>query len=139
MAAELRKTGIDIVGDIPWGTHFCSFYETKEDLLDILVHYFKTGLENSEFCLWVICPLCSKEETKEALRRVIPDVDQRLAAGDIELVSHTEWFLKGGTFNSQRVIDSFLGKLSQALARGYAGMRASGDDGLTCPRLLYHT
>ena len=37
MAAELRKTGIDFIGDVPWGTHFCHFYETKDDLLDILM------------------------------------------------------------------------------------------------------
>ncbi len=54
MASELRKTGIDVVGDMPWGAHFCYFYETKQDLLDILIPYFKTGLENREFCLWVI-------------------------------------------------------------------------------------
>jgi len=129
ITAESTKSGIDLIGDIPWGTHFCSFYETKEDLFDILIPYFMTGLENNEFCLWIMCPLCSKEETKEALRRVIPNVDQRLAAGDIEIVSYTEWFFKGGTFDSQRVIDGFLGKLSQALAGGYAGMRVSGDDG----------
>ncbi len=34
MATALRKTGISIVGDMPWGTHFCHFHETKEDLLD---------------------------------------------------------------------------------------------------------
>ena len=54
MTTELRETGISVVGDMPWGTHFCYFYETKQDLLDILVPYFKVGLENNEFCLWVI-------------------------------------------------------------------------------------
>ena len=37
----LRKTGIEVIGDVPWGTHFCQFYETKQDLLDVLVPYFK--------------------------------------------------------------------------------------------------
>ena len=40
-ALDLRKTGISVVGDVPWGTHFCYFYETKQDLLDTLVPYFK--------------------------------------------------------------------------------------------------
>ena len=44
MSTELRKTGIDAVGDMPWGTHFCLFYETKEDLLDTLISYCKAGL-----------------------------------------------------------------------------------------------
>ena len=30
MTTELRKTNISVVGDIPWGTHFCHFYETKK-------------------------------------------------------------------------------------------------------------
>jgi len=25
MATETRKTGIDVVGEMPWGTHFCLF------------------------------------------------------------------------------------------------------------------
>ncbi|MEY2543623.1 MAG: hypothetical protein QOE81_1084, partial [Verrucomicrobiota bacterium] len=41
-ASELRKTGISAIGDVRWGTHFCYFYETKQDLLDTLVLYFKT-------------------------------------------------------------------------------------------------
>lgn len=51
MATELRKTGINAVGDVPWGTHFCSFYESKQDLLDTLVPYFKAGLREREFCV----------------------------------------------------------------------------------------
>ena len=51
VAGASRKTGISVIGDRPWGTHFCRFYETKRDLLDTLVPYFKAGLENNEFCL----------------------------------------------------------------------------------------
>ena len=38
---DLRKSGINLIGDTPWGTHFCQFYETKDDLIDILAPYFK--------------------------------------------------------------------------------------------------
>ena len=49
MAIEMRKTGIDVVGDmVAWGAHFCLFYETKEDLLDTLISYCKSGLESEE-------------------------------------------------------------------------------------------
>ncbi|MHC4720030.1 MAG: MEDS domain-containing protein, partial [Planctomycetota bacterium] len=53
MEEKARKTGIEIVGDVPWGTHFCQFYQTKDDLIDVLVPYFKAGLKNNEFCMWV--------------------------------------------------------------------------------------
>lgn len=45
MVDQLRDIGIDIIGKAPWGTHFCQFYQTREDLIDTLVPYFKAGLE----------------------------------------------------------------------------------------------
>jgi hypothetical protein len=54
ITAEMRKTGVDVVGDMPWGTHFCLFYETLMDLLQPLVSYCKAGLESQEFCLWAV-------------------------------------------------------------------------------------
>jgi PAS domain S-box-containing protein len=128
MAIELRKTGISVVGDMPWGTHFCCFYETKEDLLDILVPYFKVGLENDEFCLWVISSseLLTVEEATSALREALPDLDRYMAEGRIEVVAHDEWFLDGRAFDLHRVVNRFKEKVDEALARGYAGMRVNG-------------
>jgi len=128
MTSELRKTGISVVGDVPWGTHFCYFYETKQDLLDILIPYFKTGLENQEFCLWVISDseLLTEQEATNALRKALPDLDRYVAERSIEVVSHNDWFLIGGTFDLYKVANRFKEKLDEALARGYAGMRLNG-------------
>ncbi len=49
----MRHTGIEVIGDVPWGTHFCQFYETSQDLIETLVPYFKEGLAANEFCMWV--------------------------------------------------------------------------------------
>jgi signal transduction histidine kinase len=128
MATELRKTGINVVGDLPWGAHFCYFYETKQDLLDILIPYFKTGLENKEFCLWVISnsELLTVEEATSALRNVLPDLDRYVADRSIEVVGHDDWFLAGKTFDRYTIADRFKKKLNEALTRGYAGMRVNG-------------
>jgi PAS domain S-box-containing protein len=128
MAAELRKTGISVVGDMPWGTHLCHFYETKQDLLDILIPYFKAGLEHNEFCIWVTCGPLSTEEARHALRQAVPGADRHLAAGDIEIVPHTQWYLKDGAFDPQRVMHGWHTKLAQALTRGYVGLRANGNE-----------
>lgn len=47
MASALRKIGIDIVVDMPWGTHFGNNYETRDDTLATPVPYFKAGLEDN--------------------------------------------------------------------------------------------
>ena len=72
---NLRNSGIDIIGDVPWGTHFCQFYQTKKDLVDILVPYFKAGLENNEFCFWVTSQPLEVEDAIKALRKAVPDLD----------------------------------------------------------------
>src|SRR3984893_8265594 len=128
-ASELRKTGISAIGDVRWGTHFCYFYDTKQDLLDTLVLYFKTGLESKELCLWVVSQLLSVKEAKRALGRAVPDLDRHLAEGGLEIHGHDEWYLDQGRCVAPRVLQAWGEKLNQALASGCAGLRASGDGG----------
>src|ERR1700732_2782841 len=98
MATEMRKTGVDVVGDIPWGTHFCLFYETKADLLEIVVAYCKAGLEAQEFCLWVVASPLTVEEARHALKQALPDCDRYFADESIEIVPAPDWYLPDGTF-----------------------------------------
>ena len=127
MATEMQKTGIDVVGDMPWGTHFCLFYETKEDLLDTTISYCKAGLESGEFCLWVVAEPLTIEEAIDALKDALPDLDRYLADSSIEIVSARDWYLQGGTFDLKRVTGRWHEKLARASARGYAGVRVTGD------------
>lgn len=127
MEAKLRKTGIDLIGNVSWGTHFCQFYQTKEDLIDILVPYFKAGLENGEYCMWITSDLLSDQEAKEALRKVVHDIDGYLKQGQIEIIPYTEWYIKGGSFDSERILNGWVEKLNQARGKGYDGLRMSGN------------
>src|SRR5438309_6244691 len=127
MATEMRKTGVDVVGNIPWGTHFCLFYETRADLLETLVSYCKAGLENQEFCLWVVAEPLTGEDARRALKRAVPDLDQYFADHSIEIVAAREWYFQDGTFDLNRVISLWNAKLASASARGYAGVRVTGD------------
>jgi PAS domain S-box-containing protein len=127
METALRKTDIAVVGDIPWGTHLCHFYETQRDLLDTVVPYFKAGLEHNEFCLWTLAEPLTEQEAKSALRQAVPDLDCYLAERRIEMLPHDEWYPTSGAFDLHRVMNGWYEKLAHALAEGYAGMRASGD------------
>src|ERR1700730_2682295 len=125
MATALRRTGLCVVGDMPWGTHFCLFYKTKQDFLYTIVPYFNAGLASNEYFLWIISksdPL-TREEAWRALRL---SVSQPAAAERIELLSHEEWFLRGGDFDLRHVMSVVQDKLDQALARGQAGIRING-------------
>ena len=78
---------ISVVDDMPSGGHFCHFYETEDDLLDTVIPYFTVGLENKEFCLWVISEPLREEDAWSALRQHIPDFDRSVSGRSIEIFS----------------------------------------------------
>jgi len=122
-----RRTGIDAVGQVPWGTHFCQFYRNRADLLDILVPYFRGGLEDNEYCMWITSEPLDASDALHSLTETIPNFSQYLDKRQIEILPHTEWYLEGGSFDQRRVLARWLDKLNQALAMGYSGLRLSGN------------
>ena len=124
---EMRRSGNDVVGDRPWGTHFCNFYESGKDLLDMLLSYFKAGLEDNEFCVWVVSEPLSERVAWDALRAAIPDFDDYVSKRSIEVFDGRDWYMKGGTFDSNRVMSAWNEKLDRALDRGYLGLRGTGN------------
>ncbi len=123
----IRKTGIDIIGDVPWGTHLCQFYKTQEDLLDILVPYFKTGLEKNEFCMWVISEPLSAEDAKEALKKAVKNLDEYIQKGQIEILDSNQWYRKSGKFEPDRALQGWIRKEKEAIEKGFAGLRLTGN------------
>jgi MEDS: MEthanogen/methylotroph, DcmR Sensory domain len=109
--------------DMPLGTHFCIFQDTTEDLFDTFVPYFRAGLENEEFCLWLVPDPLKKEEALRLLRQAVPNFDHYLAQESIEVIPHDEWFFPQGTFDLPTAVRRLGDKLRLALSRGYAGLR----------------
>lgn len=122
-----RQTGIAALGKVPWGTHVCLFYQSKMDLLNVLPPYFKAGLESGELCIWVTSDLLPAGEAENTMRKTMPDSGEYLERGQIEILPHSHWYLRGGSFDMQRVLRGWIGKLNEALTKGYAGIRVSGD------------
>ncbi|KFE66227.1 MEDS domain-containing protein [Hyalangium minutum] len=123
----LVPSGIPAIGDIPWGSHFCNFYATAEDLTDSLVPYFKAGLEHNEHCLWVTSEPLGVEDSKAALRTAVPRLEEYLREGRIDIVDHREWYLRGGSKLAEEVLQGWMDRKGQALARGFSGLRISGN------------
>jgi PAS domain S-box-containing protein len=126
---SIRRTGIDILGDVPWGTHLCLFYETEENLIDVLAPYFKAGLENNEFCVWVTSEPLNEKKAKDTLSTIVPDFERYIKEGQIEIIPDNQWYLKDGVFELQKVINAWIEKLHQAISTGFDGLRATGNTG----------
>ncbi|PYM78592.1 MAG: histidine kinase, partial [Candidatus Rokuibacteriota bacterium] len=107
MTTALRNTGIEPVGEMPWGTHFCHFYETRDDLLETLLPFFKAGLEADEFCAWVVSEPLTEPEVWQALDRAVPDLAQYVSDQSIEVLNARDVYLAGGEINLHRIIDNW--------------------------------
>jgi signal transduction histidine kinase/CheY-like chemotaxis protein len=125
-SGETRHTGITTIGDVPWGTHFCQFYQDKQDLIDTLVPYFKAGLKNNEFCMWVASEPLRSAEAKAALGANVENLETYIANGQLEILD-TEWYTVGEKFESDRVLQSWVDRLEAATRRGFDGLRLTGN------------
>jgi hypothetical protein len=112
-----------------WGTHVCMFYETKDDLLDTLARYFRAALQSNERCVWAISEPVAEADAKNALSRTIPDFEQHLAEGTIEILPGHEWYLPDDRFDMRKITKGWEEKLAASLAEGFDGLRVSGNAG----------
>jgi PAS domain S-box-containing protein len=123
----MRETGIDIIGVVPWGTHLCQFYKTKDDLIDILVPYFKAGLQNNEFCMWITSEPLHVDEAKRALQKAVKNLDDYMKKGQVEILDATQWYTKSGKFDADEVLAGWVKKEAWARKNGFDGLRLTGN------------
>src|SRR4051794_18875540 len=119
MLAEMARSGLPSIGDLAWGSHFCQFYRTTDDLASSLVPFFKAGLDNNEQCLWVTYEPFGCDQAQAALRAAAPDLDLRLKSGQIEIIDFRDWYTRGGEHDVEAVLEDWLRRKDEALARGY--------------------
>ena len=105
---DKRSSGIAPVGDLPWGSHFRQFYTTQQDMTEVVVPYFRAGLESNELCVWVTSDFLTTQDALAALGRGVPGFPDHLARRQIEVFPHTDWYLKGGSFDLKRTLDLFV-------------------------------
>jgi hypothetical protein len=109
---------------MPWASHFSHFYLTRKELIDIVVSYFKAGLESNEFCICVTAEPLIAEEIRKTMAESVPDFSKYLERGQIEILPYTRWYLNG-SFNLQRILDAYNERLNEALAKGYDRIRVT--------------
>ena len=100
-----------VLAAIRHGTHVCAFYETEDDLLDIVGQFCAAGVRRRDLCLWLM-PEGMKSEP--------------VASIGVELHSAAAIYQQGGAFESGPMVAFWLEKLAQALSHGCNGLCASG-------------
>jgi len=107
-----------LIDDLSWGSHFCQFYQTKNDLFDILVPYFTAGLENNELCVWVTTENLRVEDARKVLEKAVPHFASYSERGQIEIIPNSAW--ETVDRKSDKAIVAMGDK---ALSAGFDGLR----------------
>jgi len=100
-----------VLAAIRHGTHVCAFYETEDDLLDLISQFCAAGARRGDLCLWM------------APQGVETGA---LASAGVELHSAEDAYQQGGSFEAGPMVAFWHEKLDQALAHNHTGLSASG-------------
>ena len=107
--------------------HTSLFYNSVEEYLDIVIFYLKAGLENNEFCLWNVPETLSPADAWEHLSKAIEDLDVYFAKEQLSIRDYKSFYLKDGVFSAYKTIESFIELEKEVLAKGFKGVRVTGD------------
>jgi two-component system sensor kinase FixL len=126
-ARPSRRFGVEGLCDLPWGAHFCLFYSSLDEYLDIVAPYFAAGLAANERGIWIASPPLTVAAAKARLATLVSDLDACIATGRIEILSCDEWYLRTGEIDGNRLIEDWKEKHDTALLRGFEGLRGAGN------------
>jgi signal transduction histidine kinase len=124
---NLRDSGIDIIGEISWGTHISHLYSSREDFAKVLAPFIKSGLYNNEFCIWIYSQNINYEEAKAILQTSVKNIDTYFEKNQIRLLPYTQWYILDNSFNDLRLNQQWLDLIKYAVDNGFDGLRAVGD------------
>jgi hypothetical protein len=70
---QVPMTAEKLTAGLPWGTHLCHFYRRVSELTELLVPFFKAGLEANEYGVWVVTKPLTLAEARNAMGRAVPE------------------------------------------------------------------
>ncbi len=125
MDMSLKRAGISTIGDIYWNARFCLFYQTSQDLCEILIPYFESGLKNNEFCLWITAKPLESALATEKLTLAIGNIEEYINGGKIEIIPFSDWYYTDGNLDLQKSARNLGDKIKKALNNGFNAVRFS--------------
>jgi len=111
---------------MPWGTHFCQIYSSKDDLAQSLIPYFIAGLTNNEQCIWVTSAPYNVEDAAADFSESFPGFGAAVKEGRLKILDYSEWYTNAGSLDG-KLTDHWLDEERRSLSEGFEGLRISGN------------
>ncbi|WP_243684905.1 MEDS domain-containing protein [Methanosarcina barkeri] len=108
----------------PQSHQISAVYEDAEGLIELLVTYFKEGLEGGEYCLWVSPDKLAAEGAKSELMKAGVDVEHYLTSSQLEFLPANP-LLEDLTLLASAVKELAEKGYGNTLSGGFSGFRTN--------------
>ena len=105
----------------------CLFYGSSKDLFELVVPYFREGLERNKSCVWAVPESLGLKEAQQALSVSIGGLKEYMEKGQMRLFEARSVYNRSGRFTRSEILESWGKILEEALSLGFDGIRVSGD------------
>ena len=122
----ITESGIPDLGKMPWGTHFCQIYSSKDDLAQSLIPYFIAGLTNNEQCIWVTSEPYNAEDAAADFKKIASEFGTAVKDGRLKILDYSEWYTNAGSLDG-KITERWIDEERRSLSEGFEGLRISGN------------
>jgi hypothetical protein len=106
--------------------HICAFFDSKEEQYDILLPYYKEGLDNKEEVITILESRSHNDHCKRLSKAGMP-VKEVIESGQLKVLASEDTYLKGGEFAAERMFNLLEAALNDAENGPYGAVRTCGD------------
>lgn len=114
---------MDTFNRLSQSDHFNLLYENDGELIDFLVSYFDEGINNNEYCIWILAEPITFDSAKAAMKNAGMDVGVYLKTGQLEIVPYAKVQSGGEIFDSSDFAENLDNVCNTAISNGFSGVR----------------
>jgi signal transduction histidine kinase len=114
----------ELFSSIPQSSQLSAVYSNIEELTELLVAYFKQGIERGEYCLWIANDEPEAEKARNELEKAGVDVAKDLTSSQLEIITGS--MLSKEVPLSESVVKELVqGRSKKAFSEGFSGFRTN--------------
>ena len=116
----------ELFSSVPQSSQLSAVYSNIEELTELLVAYFKQGIERGEHCLWIVPDSLAAERAKSELENKGVEIGKYISSSQLEIVSASTLSESVSLFESA-LKELMKGRGGKVLSEGYSGFRVTLD------------
>ena len=123
----MKQQSVTLCGETLTGPrHICAFFDSRDEQYEILLPYFKEGLDNREEVITILESHTHNDHCCRLSNGGIP-VQESSASGQLKVLASEDTYLEGSSFAADRMYNMLEQVLISAQDGPYGTVRTCGD------------